>query len=212
MKNREQWIKIGKKLFLKRDNLLICILSGILLLVIVWPVEEKQNKNPGKSVLWDSTNSIMSDTKKDQITENNSWEWEDEEAAAALEGRLEGILSAMEGVGKVKVMVTLASSREKIIEKDNPTNRSNVLEEDSQGGSRSTQDVDAGESTVYLKRENGEQIPYVIKEVSPRIEGVSVVAQGGGDALVQKNITEVIQALFGIEVHKIKVVKMKQQE
>lgn len=52
----------------------------------------------------------------------------------------------------------------------------------------------------------------MVKEVSPVIEGVSVVAQGGGNPLIQKNITEVIQALFGIEVHKIKVVKMKQQE
>jgi stage III sporulation protein AG len=44
------------------------------------------------------------------------------------------------------------------------------------------------------------------------VEGVSVVAQGGGDSQIQKNITEVIQALFGIEAHKIKVVKMKQEE
>mgnify|MGYP006875711212 CR=1 FL=1 len=38
---------------------------------------------------------------------------------------------------------------------------------------------------------------------------VTVVAQGGGNAVVQKNITDVIQALFGVEAHKIKVVKMK---
>ena len=44
------------------------------------------------------------------------------------------------------------------------------------------------------------------------VEGVSVVAEGGDSALVQKNISEVIQALFGIEAHKIKVVKMKQEE
>ncbi|MGN0307750.1 MAG: stage III sporulation protein AG, partial [Lachnospiraceae bacterium] len=64
-------------------------------------------------------------------------------------------------------------------------------------------------TTVYIRKETGEQVPYVVKEVSPLVEGVSVVAEGGGNAVVQKNITEVIQALFGIEVHKIKVVKMK---
>ena len=50
---------------------------------------------------------------------------------------------------------------------------------------------------------------YVSKIREPSIEGVTVVAQGGGNAVIQKNITEVIQALFGIEAHKIKVVKMK---
>ena len=211
MKNREKWIQTVKSLYLKKDSLLICVLSGILLLVIAWPVSEKNDHHADKSVLWDSNGSIINPVNEDEAVDSNSGEWKEDAAAAALEKRLEEILSTMEGVGRVKVMVTLASSREKIIEKDVPTSRSNVLEEDAQGGNRSTQDVEAGESTVYLKTENGEQIPYVIKEISPVIEGVSVVAEGGGDALIQKNITEVIQALFGIEVHKIKVVKMKQQ-
>ena len=41
-----------------------------------------------------------------------------------------------------------------------------------------------------------------------RVEGVTVLAQGGGSAVVQKEITEVMEALFGIEPHKIKVAKM----
>ena len=51
-----------------------------------------------------------------------------------------------------------------------------------------------------------------MKEKSPIVEGVTVVAQGGGNAEVQKNISDVIQALFGVEAHKIIVVKMKQVE
>lgn len=41
------------------------------------------------------------------------------------------------------------------------------------------------------------------------VEGVAVIAQGGGNAVIVKNITEVVQALFDVETHKIKVIKAK---
>ena len=64
---------------------------------------------------------------------------------------------------------------------------------------------------VYLvdKYTSVKKIPYVVKHIEPQIQGITVVAQGGGDALIQKNISDVLEALFHIEAHKIKVVKMK---
>ena len=118
----------------------------------------------------------------------------------------------MEGVGQVKVMVALAPAGEKIVEKDIPLDRNNILEEDSQGGSRSTNQMYSKEETVYITKANGDKTPYVVKEMTAEIAGVTVVAQGGADPYVQNMISEVIQALFGIEEHKIKVVKMKNQE
>lgn len=43
--------------------------------------------------------------------------------------------------------------------------------------------------------------------MTPEIEGVLVIAQGGENAVVVQNITEAIQALFGVEAHKIKIMK-----
>ena len=40
-----------------------------------------------------------------------------------------------------------------------------------------------------------------------RAKGVLVVAEGGGNAVVIRDITEAIQALFGVEAHKIKIMK-----
>ena len=45
------------------------------------------------------------------------------------------------------------------------------------------------------------------KELSPKVEGVIVIAEGGDDALVKQNITEAVQALFGIDTHKIRIMK-----
>ena len=42
------------------------------------------------------------------------------------------------------------------------------------------------------------------KELAPEVEGVVVIADGGDNAVVAQNITEAVQALFGVEAHKIK--------
>ncbi len=39
------------------------------------------------------------------------------------------------------------------------------------------------------------------------VEGVAVIAEGGGNSVVVRNIIEVVQALFPVESHKIKVIK-----
>mgnify|MGYP003297434133 FL=1 len=49
---------------------------------------------------------------------------------------------------------------------------------------------------------------YTAQNAYPEVEGVFVVSQGGDDSSVKLAITEAIQALFGIDVHKIKIVKM----
>lgn len=49
---------------------------------------------------------------------------------------------------------------------------------------------------------------YTTQNTYPEVEGVFVVSQGGDNSSVKLAITEAIQALFGIDVHKIKIVKM----
>lgn len=216
-----------KQYLIKKDNLVILILTGILLVVIAWPVENASSKENNMTGLWDRKGDNINNTSSQgeklgnernvMIESENGYVVEDgvlqeEYIVQNLEQRLEEILGEMQGVGRVKVMVTLASSGEKIVEKDIPLERNNIVENDSTGGNRNTNEMYSQEETVYSTNSEGDKIPYVIKENSAVVEGVSVVAEGGDSALVQKNISEVIQALFGIEAHKIKVVKMKQEE
>ena len=42
------------------------------------------------------------------------------------------------------------------------------------------------------------------------VEGVAVVAEGGDNAVIVRNITEVVQALFDVDSHKIMVMKGNQ--
>ena len=168
---------------LKKNQLMLTLLVGILLIVIAMPVKKTKTK----------------DVPVEAGTENS---YEDE--------YVEEVLREVEGVGNVKVMVTFQSSSEKIIEKDQATNSQTVTESDKQGGKRETKEAQDSEATVYNSTSGGEQTPYVTKEVNPKVEGVVVIAEGGGNAVVIKNITEAIQALFDVDTHKIKVMKRNQ--
>lgn len=168
---------------IKKDKWLIVFLAGLLLVVIALPVS-------------DTKSSQAQQVQKVQQTESTS----EDAYTKALEARLENALANVKGVGNVKVMITLASSSEKVVEKDREMS-SDVQEGD--GGGKNTS---SSETAVYANG-NGEETPYVKQELSPRIEGVLVIAEGGDNAVVIENITEAVQALFGVDTHKIKVMK-----
>lgn len=46
--------------------------------------------------------------------------------------------------------------------------------------------------------------------IAPDNTGVVIVTEGAGDPVVEKNIYDSVQALFDVEMHKIKIVKMSE--
>lgn len=204
-----------KKLIGNKNNLLILVLLGVLMLVIALPVKE----NPGDTGNKEKTGSGTSGTVQSKTDAGNgaaeasqaAYTGSDTESYAAwMEEKLEEALSQMAGAGKVKVVISMKSSEEKVVEKDQPVTRSNTSETDSGGGTRNINNLETGESTVYSS-EGTDSEPYVVKVIQPEVEGVIVLAEGAGTGNVSKNISEAIQVLFGIDAHKIKVVKMKTQ-
>ena len=122
-----------------------------------------------------------------------------------LEQRIRDVLKKVDGVGEVDVMLTLFSS-EKVLRVDKERSRASTSETDSSGGTRQQADESLRESTV-LAGSSGSGEPVVEKELAPEISGIVISAQGGGNASVQKEISEAMQALFGLPAHKIKVLK-----
>ena len=192
-----------KDKLLKKENMIVFALLGILLLVIAIPLDSGMDK---KEINRDAEkeDDVNSESGKNEIFTDESMEY-----CLALESRIEELLASMEGVGKVEAMVTVSTSREMIVEKDEPISRSTVTETDGSGGSRSTNESNYEYETIFETDSEGNKTPYVIKQIEPQIQGITVVAQGGGNAVIQKNISDVLEALFHIEAHKIKVVKMK---
>ena len=176
------------KLLEKKNQWLILLLVGLLAVVIALPSGEEQRD------VQETETAVPAQT------------WEDGELEI-LERKLCGALESVDGVGKAEVMITMEATGKKTVEKDAQTTVRISGVTDQTSGTSSTEQSDSA-STVYELDQDGSQTPYVTQETSMTIRGVLVVAQGGGDPVIVQNITEAVMALFGIEAHKIKVMKM----
>ena len=126
-----------------------------------------------------------------------------------MEKRVRTILSGVDGVGEVDVMIVLKSSEEKILHVDKTTSYSSTEEKTEGGASRSSTGQELSEDTVT---EGQGGAPVVEKEIRPEISGIIVSADGGGNAVVKAEISEAMEALFGLPPHKIKVLKRVKKE
>lgn len=202
------------KKWFRRDNLIILILSGVLLFIIALPTKGTDKQDAGKDgvQISDTAGGLGGYGESAFGGEGSSMEYGEskgqQDYTEYLEEKLKATLSDMAGVGRVEVMITMKASEELVVEKDEPINRSNTNEEDAEGGKRIVTQLESGESTVYRTVGSNSE-PYVIKTLLPTVEGVVVVAEGAGNGSVSKNITEIVQALFGVEAHKVRVVKME---
>ena len=175
----------------KREQWLIGIILGALLLVVATPVKTEKKDEEGETLL-------------DHARTENV-----DEVSKRYEQQLEEILVLVQGVGSVRVAITMESSGKKLVEKDVPTSLEKNTQKDSDGSENISEQTNTEETTIYEETASGEQIPYVISETYPEIRGVVVVAQGGDDPVIVKQIQEAVMALFHMEAHKIKVLKMK---
>ena len=186
-------VRTGEKLP-KKNQLLILLLAGVLLFVIVLPVPDGKEGDGKEGGAETEPAAVRAET--DPL----SYE-------AYLEEKTAQALQYVEGVGRVKVMITLKSSGQKIVEKDQQSSTQTTEETDSGGGTRTAQDTSSDKTSIYEQDSDGSQTPYVSKELTPEIEGVIIIADGGDNAVVVQNITEAVQASFGVEAHKIKIMK-----
>ena len=173
---------------------LVMLAVGLICLILAWPSGRKTSENgqdesgPGQNSQSESTD--MGDSYETQ-----------------LETRLKQLLSQVDGVGQAEVMIVLSESEEKIWRTDITTSISSTQETDQGAGTRKIESSEQSEDTI-LSGSSGQGVPILEKEIRPRIAGVVVSAQGGGNPKVQAEITEAVEALFDVPSHKIKVLKM----
>ncbi|MGN0394551.1 MAG: hypothetical protein ACI4EF_04255 [Coprococcus sp.] len=169
-------------------NFIMLLLIGICLMIIVWP-EPASDSGDSK---------VTSENYKDEAGEINETSVSTtDEYISKLEEKLSGLLSSMNGVDKVQVMITLKDHGENVVEKDK--NVSSITGADSNQNN-------SDEKTVTSKSENYDG-PYVKQVLEPNIEGVLICCTGGGNPDIVLKITEAVQALFDVPVHKIVVLE-----
>ena len=133
---------------LTMDKIVLIIAAGAVLLLFSFPGEKKEE---------DSNPTISAESGT--FDENESYE-------EKLEERLARILESMDGVGKTEVMITLKASEEKILDKNTDYQKSQVTEEDAQGGKRISDEESRKEDTVLSGNGGDEEGPYTGKKAS----------------------------------------------
>lgn len=108
----------------------------------------------------------------------------------ATEQRMEEVLGKIDGVGKLRLMLTLQSGTRL------------TLAEDTQRDQERTQ-----RETVTLNRGSGNQEIVVTNRYYPVYQGAVVVCQGADSSAVRLAVTETVQALTGLPSDRIMVAK-----
>ena len=119
-------------------------------------------------------------------------------AAGDLQSELEGILSAMSGVGEARVLLTVDSDGERRLAQD--------TELDYSGDTASPEDYSRRSETVLVGG-GSDQAAVVVQTVYPTYRGALVVCQGGGRAEVRLAVTEAVAAVTGLPSDRVTVAK-----
>lgn len=126
------------------------------------------------------------------------------------EEKLANILSNIEGVGKVKVLLTYSQTSTSIPLYNENLRESNTTETDSSGGSRTVAESDSEKEVIYKEDSSGNREPVTQSVISPQIEGAIITAEGADNAEVKSAIVQAVEAATGLATHKIQVFKMSE--
>lgn len=121
-----------------------------------------------------------------------------------LQKEIEDILKQTDGVGRVKLMLTLKSGIEQIYAED-----ARVTQDTQESESNSEYRADSDKRPSVISDSTGAETPVLIKQIYPEFLGATVVCDGAENARVRSVISDTIGALTGITADRIAIIKMK---
>lgn len=180
----------------KIENIVVFIIILIVTIVAINYIWNGEKKNQ-------STDKVPQTEEKNEVVQVNSEITTDES-----EKKLANILSNIQGVGKVKVLLTYSETSTYVPVYNENSKQSNTTETDSSGGSRTIAEIDSQKEIIYKEDSSGNKEPVTKSIISPKIEGAIITAEGADNAEVKTNIIQAVEAATGLATHKIQVFKM----
>jgi stage III sporulation protein AG len=182
----------------KLPNFLIGCLSLILIGIVVVMGSD----------FFKSTSTVKMSTQENttNIQQTSNINTDDYEQTA--ENKLKSVLEDIEGVGKVKVMLTIEGSEEQVPAVNINDSTSTTKEKDNTGGARETTQKNNG-STIVFANDGTKNQPLIIKTYKPKIVGVVVVAEGAKEKYIQLQVIQAVTRLYNLTPDKVSVYPMK---
>jgi stage III sporulation protein AG len=131
------------------------------------------------------------------------------EAADDIARRLQETLSAIEGAGRVEVMITYESTKELVPAFSVDQQISTTVDESSDG--KSTTNSENSQSEIVTISGSDGSKALILKENSPKIKGVIVVAEGADDIGVKLNLLSAVQTILDVSPDQVNVYKMNNE-
>lgn len=175
-------LSILSQLMESNKKIKIAIYSGVVIIAVFIFFLSRGGGASAKSKQDDASN-VNSRNPGSELTE-----------VRELEQRLETILSSMNGVGRVKVMITFESTSELIIATEDESNES--------GNSSSS-----GSRPATLSGSGGES-PIILTQINPKIRGVVVIAEGASSISVKMDILAAASTVLGVKENCVEVFEM----
>lgn len=126
-----------------------------------------------------------------------------------LENRLKEILEKIVGVGSVDVLLTIDSTEEIEIARENSESQTVTDEDDRNGGKRHITAI-TKDGKVIIAEVAGDQKPIVTKTINPSIRGVLIVAKGAENQTVRRLIIDAVEKGVNVPANRISVAPSKQ--
>ena len=117
---------------------------------------------------------------------------------AELQEEMEDILGRIQGVGEVRVLLTVDADGQRQLAEDSELSYS--------GSTAAPEDYSRSSQTVLVD-DGSAEAPVVTRTVYPTYRGALVVCQGGDRAEVKLAVTEAVAALTGLSADRITVAK-----
>lgn len=181
----------------KIENLVVFLVILIITLIVInviWNGDKKEDKNI-------DSNKKLADTS---IQNNNDNNLVNEKTETNLTTDLEEILSNINGVGKVKVMITYSETSSIVPVYNEESTMQNTEETDSEGGSRKVSQTDTRKEVIY-EENDGNKTLITQSVISPKIEGAIITAEGAVNPTVKSDIIQAVSAVTGLATHKVQV-------
>lgn len=123
-----------------------------------------------------------------------------------LQRELESILSGIQGVGRVRVMLTLEDQQQVVYARNVQESHGNTLEEDNAGGVREQVQYDYSGQLVIVRSNNQEE-PVVERIIKPQVRGVLVVATNADNPWIRESLTQAVQGVLDVPAYRITIQK-----
>lgn len=152
---------------------LLVILAGVFLMLLTLPQETKQEEEETK------TQEFQLDEFEQQICSS---------------------LSAIDGVGRIEVMLSLEAGEESIYASD-------VTQSSQSSGENANSENYQSTMSILSDGSYGER-PVLVKSNYPTFRGAVIICDGADDSRVRLELTEALSSLCGISSDHISVLKM----